>query len=60
MPKSHALRVTDDVELHADLDRKRVIISFVTEDAQVLSIEADYQTLDRIHQEIVKQLDIIS
>ncbi len=53
-----AFKVTGDVGVRADLHRKRVVISFVTEDAKVLNLEGDYQTLDRIHQEIVKQLQV--
>ena len=51
-----AFKVTGDVNVRADLRRKRVVISFVTDDAKLLKLEGDYQTLERIHQEIVKQL----
>jgi hypothetical protein len=51
-----AFKVTGDVKVQADFHRKRVVISFVTDDGRMLNLETDYQTLDRIHQEIVRQL----
>ena len=51
-----AFKVTGKIQVRADLRRKRVVISCVTEDGKSLTLETDYRALDRIHQEIQKQL----
>ena len=56
---AHDLRfkITDKVQVHVELDRKRAVISCETQDGKSLNLEASYQTLEKIHQEIQKQLD---
>jgi hypothetical protein len=51
-----AFKVTGKIQVRADLRRKRVVISCVTQDGRSLQLETDYQALDRLHQEIQKQL----
>jgi hypothetical protein len=50
-------KITDKVQVHLELGRKRAVISCETEDGRSLDLEADYQTLEKIHQEIQKQMD---
>jgi hypothetical protein len=50
-------KITDKVRIHVDLDRNRAVLSCKTEDGKSLDLEADYQTLDKIHEEIKKQLE---
>ena len=49
--------ITKKVGVHADYDQKRVVISCKTKDGKSVHLEADYQTLEKIHEEIRKQLD---
>ena len=49
-------KVSGEIQIHADLHRKRVVISCVTEHGKSVHLETDYQALDRIHREIQKQL----
>ena len=49
-------KISREIKVRADLGRQRVVISCVTEDGKSLELEADYQALDRIHQEIQKHL----
>ena len=53
---SHPLtfKITPKVGVHADLHRKRVVISCETEDGRSIHLEANYQTLEKIHEEIRK------
>ena len=51
-----AFKINGDVQIRADWGRQRAIISCVTDDGKALSLETDYQTLDRIHQQIQTQL----
>ena len=49
-------RITDKVRVHVDLDRKGVIL-FETHDGKSVQLEANYQTINKIHDEIKKQMD---
>lgn len=57
-PGTLTFKVTHDVTVRADLQRNRVVISFVSEDGKVINLETGYQTLERIHQEVTKQLAV--
>jgi hypothetical protein len=48
-------KITDDVGININLDRERVVISCKTEDGKSLHLEADYQTIDKLHHEIESQ-----
>ena len=48
-------KISDKVRVHVDLERKRAVISCETDDGKSLKLEADYQTINRIHDEIRKQ-----
>ena len=50
-------KITDKVQANLELSRRRAVISCETENGKSLALEADYETLDKIHQEIQKQLD---
>ena len=50
-------KITDKVQVDIEFSRNRAVISCETEDGRSLALEADYQTLNKIHQEIQKQLD---
>ena len=47
--------ISDKVQVHVDIARKRAVISCKTDDGKSLKLEADYQTINRIHDEIRKQ-----
>ncbi len=47
--------ISDKVKVHVDIARKRAVISCETDDGKSLKLEADYQTINRIHDEIRKQ-----
>jgi len=49
-PELH-FKISDEIEGHADLHRKRVVISCTTTDGKSLHLETDYEALDWIHQE---------
>jgi hypothetical protein len=51
-------KIAGEIQVRANLHRKRVVISCVTEDGKSLHLEAEYQALERIHQEIEKQLAV--
>ena len=53
---SHPLtfKISRKVGVHADYHRKRVVISCKTEDGRSIHLEADYQRLEKIHDEIRK------
>ena len=51
------LKITSKVGIHADFPRKRVVISCETEDGKSICLEADYQTIEKIHEEIRKLED---
>ncbi len=48
-------KISDKVRVHVDLERKRAVILCETDDGKSLKLEADYQTINRIHDEIRKQ-----
>jgi len=50
-------KITRKVGVHADYDQKRVVISCETKDGKTIHLEADYQTLEKMHDEIRKQLE---
>jgi len=54
----YLFKITGEVEIRPDLHRRRVVLSCCTEDGKSLHLEADYQALERIHQEIQKQLAV--
>jgi hypothetical protein len=45
------------VGVHADLGRNRVMISCETEDGKSIRLAVDLKTLEKLHQEIQKQLE---
>jgi len=47
--------ISNKVQVHVDIARKRAVISCETDDGKSLKLEADYQTISRIHDEIRKQ-----
>jgi len=49
--------ITREVGVHADLDRKRAVISRETKDRKSIRLEADFRTLEKLHEEIPKQLE---
>ena len=51
-------KVTRKVLVRVDLHRKLAVILCKTKDGKSLHLEADYQTLEKIHDEIRKQLEI--
>ena len=51
-------KIEGRVQVRADFQRQRVVISCVTEEGKSLDLEADYQILDQIHREIEKLLDV--
>ena len=54
MSQPLTFKITPKVGVHADYRRKRVVISCETEDGRSIRLEADYQTLEKIHDEIGK------
>ena len=50
-------KITHKVEVRVDLHRKLGVVSCETKDGKSIQIEADYQTLEKIHDEIRKQLE---
>jgi hypothetical protein len=49
--------ITHKVAVHPDFHRKRAIISCETEDGKSVRIDADFKTLEKLHDEIRKQLE---
>jgi hypothetical protein len=49
--------VTRHVGVHADFHRKRAVISCETEDGKSIRLDADFQTLEKLHEQIRKQLE---
>jgi hypothetical protein len=49
--------INEKVRVHVDFARKRVMISCETYDGKSLHLETDYQTINRIHDELHKQLE---
>jgi len=52
-----SFKISDKVKVHIDPGGKRAVISCTTKDGKSLHLETNYETLDKIHQEIRKQLD---
>jgi hypothetical protein len=50
-------KITDRVRVHVEPHRKRAVISCETDDGKSLYLNMDYQTIDKIHEEIRKQLE---
>jgi len=51
------LEITPNVDVRPDFHRKRAVISCKTKDGKSIHLEADFQTLFKIHDEIRKQLE---
>ena len=51
------LVVTGKVGVHADFHRNRAVISCETEDGKSISLDVDFQTLEKLHKEIREQLE---
>ncbi len=49
-------KVTDEVRVQLDFDRKQGVILLMTNDGRSLRIEAGYQTLNKIHEELRTQM----
>ena len=45
------------VSVDADFDRHRAVISCETRDGKSIRLDADFKTLEKIHQEIQKELE---
>ena len=54
----YVFKITGEIRVRPDLHRGRVVLSCMTEDGKSLYLETDYQALERIHQEIQKQLTV--
>ena len=50
-------KITHKVGVHLDLQRNRAVISCETKDGKLIRLEADQQTLEKIHEEILRQLE---
>ena len=50
-------KISHKVEVRVDLHRKLGVVSCQTKDGKSIQLEADYQTLEKIHNEIRKQLE---
>ena len=46
-----AFKVSHKVEVRIDLHLKLGVVSFETKDGKSIQLEADYQTLEKIHNE---------
>jgi hypothetical protein len=51
------LEIARNVDVRPDFHRKRAVISCETKDGRSIHLEADFQTLFKIHDEIRKQLE---
>ena len=49
--------IKNKVRVHIDFARKLAVISCETQDGKSLQLEATYETIDKLHQEIQKQLN---
>jgi len=49
--------ITDKVGIRSKLARHRAVISCETKDGKSIRLEADFKTLEKIHEEIRKQLE---
>ena len=56
-PKALTFEITAKVDICADFARKRAVISCETNDGKPLHLKADFQTLEKIHDEIRNQLE---
>jgi len=50
-------KLGDKVEVEVDVSRKQVVLHCETEDGRPLDLQCDYAVLERLRQEIRKQLD---
>jgi len=55
--RDFSFKIDDKVRVRVDFIRKRAMISWENDDGKSIHLEADYQTIDRIHDELHKQLD---
>jgi hypothetical protein len=56
-PQHLTFRITDDVQVNLDFAQRKAVLRLKTEDGSPLSLEAKYETLDKIHQAIRDKLD---
>jgi len=50
-------KIARKVSFDADFHRHRAVISCETEDGKSIHLDADFKTLEKIHQEIQKRLE---
>jgi len=51
-------KITDNVRLHVDFARKHAVILCETNDGKLVQLEASHHTINKIHDEIRKQMEI--
>ena len=51
-------KITDNVRLHVDFARKQAVILCETHDGKLVQLEASHHTINKIHDEIRKQMEI--
>ena len=51
-------KITDDVRLRVDFARKQEVILCETHDGKSVQLEASHDTINKIHDEIRKQMEI--
>ena len=51
--RDFTFKITDKVQIHLDTERNAVIL-FETRDGKSVQLEADYQTINKIHDQIQK------
>lgn len=52
-----SFKITDNVQLHVDLARKQAVILLETDDGNLIQLEASYQAINKLHDEIRSQMD---
>ena len=52
-----SFEITSKVDVHADFEKQRVVISFKTKDGKLIHLEGDYQVLEKIHEKVREQLE---
>jgi len=51
-------KITDNVRLHVDFARNKAVILCETQDGKLVQLEASHRTMNKIHDEIRKQMEI--
>jgi hypothetical protein len=52
-------KIRDEVKVDIDFERKQGVISLMTNDGRSLQLEAGYQTLNKIHEEIRAKMETL-